>query len=362
MAGGVVHGTSSRSSPTRRTWPRAAPRATWSPSGSSWRSSPSARFGYPGARTVCSPSARASLGRPTARSNYWLDLVVSTRGATVPPVTSVQRVHGDVDLPGDVDVDHVHHGPGRHHHDDPAGNDERLDGGDDLRGDGSYSIDVRDRRPHADHDVRYVDYHDACSSPPPAATGVPRPAICLSRAFVGTAGPGTTRSLARRTRRDGVTQLPSSPSRSSSENRSTQPTCRILGINTYMDLARAARGLDDGRRRVSVIAQQDEWTTAEVANDPKVVGWLVSDECDMGYGCWHHGRRQPDLQQQIVATLRNRNQGGSLRRTTATATYTIRTGRKARWTTSYRSWMSRAWTSTRTPARTSRASSSLTPP
>ena len=41
-----------------------------------------------------------------------------------------------------------------------------------------------------------------------------------------------------------------------------------------------------------VLAQQEEWTQAEVGNNPNVVSWFISDECEMGYSnCtpdWNH--------------------------------------------------------------------------
>ncbi|MFG6502968.1 DUF4082 domain-containing protein [Microbacterium sp. P05] len=59
-----------------------------------------------------------------------------------------------------------------------------------------------------------------------------------------------------------------------------------IGVNTYMgaehDGSPMSMITDQG---ISVLAQ-GEWTPAEVGDDPRVVGWHVSDECDMGYsGC-----------------------------------------------------------------------------
>lgn len=59
---------------------------------------------------------------------------------------------------------------------------------------------------------------------------------------------------------------------------------KAAGINTYMgaehDGSRIRTITDTG---MSVIAQ-NEWTRAEIGSDPRVVGWHVSDECDMGLG------------------------------------------------------------------------------
>jgi len=83
-----------------------------------------------------------------------------------------------------------------------------------------------------------------------------------------------------------------------------------LGINTYMGAEH------DGTRMstltgtgMSVLAQ-DEWSAAEVGDDPRVVGWLVSDECDMGLGC--AGKTAAEnlaAQKKLAANLRSRNDG-----------------------------------------------------
>ena len=83
-----------------------------------------------------------------------------------------------------------------------------------------------------------------------------------------------------------------------------------LGINTYMGAEH------DGTRMstltgtgMSVLAQ-DEWTAAEVGDDPGVVGWLVSDECDMGLGCaGSNATENLAAQKKMVANLRNRDDG-----------------------------------------------------
>lgn len=60
-----------------------------------------------------------------------------------------------------------------------------------------------------------------------------------------------------------------------------------IGINTYLgaehDGTRLTHITDRG---IFVLAQQQEFTPAEVGANPAVVGWLISDECEMGYsGC-----------------------------------------------------------------------------
>src|ERR1019366_6646448 len=60
---------------------------------------------------------------------------------------------------------------------------------------------------------------------------------------------------------------------------------------------------------MSVIAQ-DEWTTAQVGSDPRVVGWFLSDECEMGYsGCGSDEATQVATQARYAATARARNDG-----------------------------------------------------
>ena len=67
---------------------------------------------------------------------------------------------------------------------------------------------------------------------------------------------------------------------------SDAPAMKAAGINTYM-------GAEHDGSRISAITStgidviaQDEWTRAEIGNDPRVVGWHVSDECEMGSsGC-----------------------------------------------------------------------------
>jgi hypothetical protein len=57
-----------------------------------------------------------------------------------------------------------------------------------------------------------------------------------------------------------------------------------IGVNTYLGAEHDGSDVSTMTARgISVIAQS-EWTPAEVGDDPRVVGWHVSDECDMGLG------------------------------------------------------------------------------
>jgi hypothetical protein len=60
---------------------------------------------------------------------------------------------------------------------------------------------------------------------------------------------------------------------------------KAIGINTYMAAEHDGSSMSSiTRTGMDVIAQQHEWTQAEVGNDSRVVGWFLSDECDMGLG------------------------------------------------------------------------------
>jgi hypothetical protein len=85
-----------------------------------------------------------------------------------------------------------------------------------------------------------------------------------------------------------------------------------LGVNTYMGAEHD--GSDIGtitREGISVIAQQ-EWTPSELGDDPRVVGWHVSDECEMGLGECQGAPEEEDrlqLQRQFVDEARSHDDG-----------------------------------------------------
>lgn len=90
------------------------------------------------------------------------------------------------------------------------------------------------------------------------------------------------------------------------------PRLASLGINTYMgaehDGSPISTVTDAG---VSVLAQP-EWSTAEIGDDARVVGWHVSDECDMGLsGCDSPDGESGSLavQRGYVDALRARDDG-----------------------------------------------------
>jgi hypothetical protein len=59
---------------------------------------------------------------------------------------------------------------------------------------------------------------------------------------------------------------------------------KAAGINTYMGAEHDGSAISTITRTGMSVIAQDEWTRAEIGNDPRVVGWHVSDECDMGEG------------------------------------------------------------------------------
>jgi len=84
-----------------------------------------------------------------------------------------------------------------------------------------------------------------------------------------------------------------------------------IGVNTYMGAEHDGSPVSAiTGKGISVLAQ-NEWTPAEVGDDPGVVGWHVSDECEMGYsGCTEDSESgRLATQQRFVSDLRSRNDG-----------------------------------------------------
>ena len=65
------------------------------------------------------------------------------------------------------------------------------------------------------------------------------------------------------------------------------PQFRTLGINVQVGVNHDGANLTSiGASTGMFFIAQDEWTPSEIGANPNVVGWLASDECDMGYsGC-----------------------------------------------------------------------------
>ncbi|WP_277985773.1 DUF4082 domain-containing protein [Microbacterium protaetiae] len=74
---------------------------------------------------------------------------------------------------------------------------------------------------------------------------------------------------------------------------------KAAGINTYMGVEHDGSDISTVTRTgMSVIAQQQEWSTSEIGSDPGVVGWFLSDECEMGLGGCDSDTEQGRLAQQ----------------------------------------------------------------
>lgn len=57
------------------------------------------------------------------------------------------------------------------------------------------------------------------------------------------------------------------------------------GINTFTGIEHDGFPISTATKAgISVIPQQGEWSVADVGDDPGVVGWFLSDECEMGLG------------------------------------------------------------------------------
>ncbi|MBD7958546.1 DUF4082 domain-containing protein [Microbacterium sp. Sa4CUA7] len=57
-----------------------------------------------------------------------------------------------------------------------------------------------------------------------------------------------------------------------------------IGVNTFMGAEHDGSPVSVVTRTGISLIAQDEWTSQEVGSDTRVVGWHVSDECDMGLG------------------------------------------------------------------------------
>ena len=84
-----------------------------------------------------------------------------------------------------------------------------------------------------------------------------------------------------------------------------------LGINTYMAAEHDGTPLKYVTDRgIDVLAQQEEFTPAEVGTNPHVVGWFISDECEMGYsGCPEEEFASLAQERAYVAKVRGYNDG-----------------------------------------------------
>jgi len=85
-----------------------------------------------------------------------------------------------------------------------------------------------------------------------------------------------------------------------------------LGVNTYMGAEHDGSSVDTITGQGISLLAQPEWSPSEVGNDPLVVGWHVSDECEMGLGGCNDGDDEYGrlaTQKQFVDEARSHNDG-----------------------------------------------------
>lgn len=85
---------------------------------------------------------------------------------------------------------------------------------------------------------------------------------------------------------------------------------RSIGVNTYMGAEHDGSTMSSITATGMFVLAQSEWTPSEVGDDPKVVGWNISDECDMGYsGCKGDEDAQLARQRRYAAAARAHDDG-----------------------------------------------------
>lgn len=84
---------------------------------------------------------------------------------------------------------------------------------------------------------------------------------------------------------------------------------KSVGINTFQGIEHNAPLRDATSKGIFCIVQ-NEFSTAEIGDDPNVVGLFANDECDIGLGCAGTDTNEnlADMQRQVSA-LRSRNDG-----------------------------------------------------
>lgn len=83
-----------------------------------------------------------------------------------------------------------------------------------------------------------------------------------------------------------------------------------IGVNTYMGAEHDGSAMSSITRTGMNVIAQDEWSTGEVGTDQKVVGWFLSDECEMGYSnCGDTEAQELAMQKQYAAAARAKKDG-----------------------------------------------------
>ena len=92
---------------------------------------------------------------------------------------------------------------------------------------------------------------------------------------------------------------------------SDAPAMKAAGINTYMGAEHDGTPISTITSAGIDVIAQGEWTRAEIGNDPRVVGWHVSDECEMGSsGCdGDTETARLSKQKQLAAPFRDQGDG-----------------------------------------------------
>ena len=83
-----------------------------------------------------------------------------------------------------------------------------------------------------------------------------------------------------------------------------------IGVNTYMGAEHDGAQMSTITGVGMSVLAQPEWTIQEIGDDPRVVGWTISDECDMGYSdCGDDQYAQLAKQKQYAAAARSSGDG-----------------------------------------------------
>ncbi|SER91282.1 hypothetical protein SAMN05443377_1187 [Propionibacterium cyclohexanicum] len=84
-----------------------------------------------------------------------------------------------------------------------------------------------------------------------------------------------------------------------------------IGITTYLGVEHDGSPISSVTSTgMTVLAQLAEWSPAEIGDDARVVGWNLSDECEMGYsGCGDDEQTQLATQRSYAAQARSREDG-----------------------------------------------------
>jgi hypothetical protein len=86
------------------------------------------------------------------------------------------------------------------------------------------------------------------------------------------------------------------------------PQLKAVGVNTYLGAEHDGSAISVITGQGHSVIAQPEWTSAEVGNDPKVVGWHTDDEIEMNESYGDDSGRLAKHKEQVAA-LRAKNDG-----------------------------------------------------